>query len=1332
MDITEVRRRFAAYGAGELTETELRSTIRHALTEQPLLSSAYVALTEACRRANIIDPELHSTIIADITEITGPRPDPAPSRVPVQPDDDGRTVFSPRGRERAAASPQEPSEGFAAEGQGRPSDGRDRFAPNAPEPKAGLREPLGNADASPAGSASAVSATADPSGRTGPGGATGAGSTTGSTTGSAWDSPERLAEVAAPLSLGSVLKGRFELVEELGRGGMGVVYKALDRRSGDGKDRRYVALKVLNEEFKRHPLAVRSLQREARKAQKLAHPNIVTVFDFDRDGGNVFMVMELLSGRGLDEVIRDRGHGGLPTQRALEIVKALGAALSYAHEQGIVHCDFKPSNAFITEQGVVKVLDFGIARAAPVRAERGEKTIFDAGQLGAISPPYASLEMLNHEEPDVRDDVYALACVSYELLTGRHPFNRIDAAKAQATGLQPIPVRTLARSQWQALRQGLAFTRADRTATVDAFVSQLVERPRRTAWWVVAASLAAIGIAIAVIVPGQWEAHQARELSQALTTAHAGTFSGALARLKAAPARLRERVLLDDSTRAALIAHFRAAMQKLIAAPGYDYPRASAMLGELEKLLPDSSEVTTLRKQLGADQQAVLRGQIERRDRLLAQDILVPTQGADNATAALERIRRIDPDNQALVDPRVTSAYLAAGTAALSTGRPALAKEIAEAALTFTNDTRLADLKDRARAEITRSANLRRAAELERKVAALDPRTPGFLDEVLASRDDVSALATAAPNSPALARLQASLQGVVLQKIKQQLVEHDIAGARALLLNVGELLPAQVVAGARASVAAAARVEEDRDLDLLDRVRTAVLTGRLGQRGTSGALEVYQEIQASGASPAMLAEARDLLAYGHLRLARRARTAGDSASALKDLTDGQGLQASTVLQQRLAAERALLGQGAQGAADRTRLSELDSARQHFAESLRSATLEASQLAVMAEALDRLEALGSSAQEIDSGLRQIEDRVIGEVARLQQQSGMEAAQLFARQASATVLGSERIAEVARQLRHSAVRSSGFAPEILAVRNELTDTIAKPEVSPAWANSVQRLIQKLGAVVPADDPAIADARRVASATFTRSAASAREHKRYSEAANLLATAREFDPQSAELARETAALAHDRETVAQEAAIEEQHVGIEALKRKLTDQVAAGDLAAANTTANALRRVLGGSVYASRELPQILTDGYAQLAKTQLAAGHVDVALETLASGRKKFGSSPQLKNLEARYVAVGDLYDRLSTAVKLNAGEQRRSLEALRVAEGPDFPVIERMLARTLANRIADQRAVERPAVAANLLEAGREIFPGYAAALEQGTAGALPKTGIPVTVDEPNR
>ena len=174
-----------------------------------------------------------------------------------------------------------------------------------------------------------------------------------------------------PPTRGSVLKGRFELIDELGRGGMGVVYRALDRTNVEFKDRNpYVAIKLLNEEFKRHPLAVRALQREARKAQKLAHPNIVAVFDFDRDGGNVYMVMELLSGRSLDLRLRNEWTHGLDVATVTRYLGAMGAALSYAHEQGIVHADFKPSNVFLTDEGVIKVLDFGVARRPSRSATR--------------------------------------------------------------------------------------------------------------------------------------------------------------------------------------------------------------------------------------------------------------------------------------------------------------------------------------------------------------------------------------------------------------------------------------------------------------------------------------------------------------------------------------------------------------------------------------------------------------------------------------------------------------------------------------------------------------------------------------------------------------------------------------------------------------------------------------------------------------------------------------------------------------------------------------------------------------------------------------------------
>ena len=250
----------------------------------------------------------------------------------------------------------------------------------------------------------------------------------------------------------------------LGAGGMGVVYKAQDRIKVEAKDRNpYVAIKVLNEDFKAHPEAFISLQRECSKAQRLAHPNIATVYDFDRTGGMAFMTMELLDGQPLNEYFATQlPDSGLAFDDAWPIIEGLARALGHAHRNRIVHSDFKPGNAFICDNGEVKVLDFGIARAVKPPGQ-ADTTTFDAGKLGALTPTYASPEMLDGEPPDPRDDIYALGVVSYILLSSTHPFDRHPANLAQAMDLKPKPIANLTRTQNEALARALDFDRDKRT-----------------------------------------------------------------------------------------------------------------------------------------------------------------------------------------------------------------------------------------------------------------------------------------------------------------------------------------------------------------------------------------------------------------------------------------------------------------------------------------------------------------------------------------------------------------------------------------------------------------------------------------------------------------------------------------------------------------------------------------------------------------------------------------------------------------------------------------------------------------------------------------------------
>ncbi|HEY8608962.1 MAG TPA: serine/threonine-protein kinase [Noviherbaspirillum sp.] len=325
--------------------------------------------------------------------------------------------------------------------------------------------------------------------------------TTPSVTGST--PPLPLPEAAQTMKgVGDTLNGRFVLEECVGFGGMGMVYKALDLRKLEASDRKpYIAIKVLNVQFRGHPKSLIALQREAKKAQTLAHPNIVAVYDFDRDGSTVYLTMEYLAGKSLSQVLRNPEFHGMPYAEAMHIVAGMGRALAYAHERGFVHCDFKPANVIITDRGEVKVIDFGIARAIHKPTEEAEATVFDAGSLGGLTPAYASAEMLEHREPDPRDDVYALACITYELLTGRHPFDRMTAAEARNAGRKPQRPKDIGHGQWRALRNALAFRREARTPGVQRFLHEMgMERSGARPVVIVgattlAAALASAGIA---------------------------------------------------------------------------------------------------------------------------------------------------------------------------------------------------------------------------------------------------------------------------------------------------------------------------------------------------------------------------------------------------------------------------------------------------------------------------------------------------------------------------------------------------------------------------------------------------------------------------------------------------------------------------------------------------------------------------------------------------------------------------------------------------------------------------------------------------------------------
>jgi formylglycine-generating enzyme required for sulfatase activity len=308
--------------------------------------------------------------------------------------------------------------------------------------------------------------------------------------------PSREKPAGRPMStgVGDILQGRFSLVALIGEGGMSRVFKAIDlRRVEAGAADSYVAVKVLTEPFSDYFGSIVALQRETHKLQSLTHPNVVRVIDCDRDGHTVFMTMEYLAGESLQKKLRAVRSTGLDHAAAISLVAAVGDALEYAHRNHIVHGDLKPGNIIVTDKGTVKVIDFGMARFI-ARPEEG----LAAEPLGkttpkAVTPRYASPEMVAGRDPEPADDVYALACIAYEALSGRHPFGRLSDPRSRDPRAQPPRPREMRRHQHAALVKALAYDRQQRTASVRQFLDEFLATRRdvvTTHWrWLVALSI---------------------------------------------------------------------------------------------------------------------------------------------------------------------------------------------------------------------------------------------------------------------------------------------------------------------------------------------------------------------------------------------------------------------------------------------------------------------------------------------------------------------------------------------------------------------------------------------------------------------------------------------------------------------------------------------------------------------------------------------------------------------------------------------------------------------------------------------------------------------------
>ncbi|UXI02677.1 serine/threonine-protein kinase [Photobacterium sp. TY1-4] len=265
------------------------------------------------------------------------------------------------------------------------------------------------------------------------------------------------------LDSGDIIDNRYRIVSLIGRGGLCEVYQAKDLiLESEGIDASDVAIKVLQSNTFENPDYNDLLIKEAKQTQSLSHPNIVKVFGFGFDKF-YYLVMELLDGETLEDIILRSRPNGLPPKKTLSLLKQIVSAFNYAHSMGVVHSDLKPSNIMLTRSGVIKIFDFGVARAQSLSVDKYASITHDESSIIAgYTPAYASPSLISGNSPSFQDDIYAFSCIAYELVTSKHPYNRTPSNQAQEQALKLTRPKQLPGYLWKVLFSGLQFNPSER------------------------------------------------------------------------------------------------------------------------------------------------------------------------------------------------------------------------------------------------------------------------------------------------------------------------------------------------------------------------------------------------------------------------------------------------------------------------------------------------------------------------------------------------------------------------------------------------------------------------------------------------------------------------------------------------------------------------------------------------------------------------------------------------------------------------------------------------------------------------------------------------------
>ncbi len=1146
-------------------------------------------------------------------------------------------------------------------------------------------------------------------------------------TGTDWAQP-REAATATRVEIGSLMRGRFKLEKVLGQGGMGSVFLASDQIKVRAKDKQpLVALKVLNEDFKQHPDSFIALQREASRQQKLAHPNIATVYDFDQtEDGLAFLVMELLEGEALNDFIKKtvKPKGGLPFTEAFPMVAGLGAALVYAHERNIVHSDFKPGNCFLSKAGQMKVLDFGIARAVknPGAAE-GEQTIFDPGKLGALTPAYASVEMLEGEEPDTRDDIYALACVAYELLTGKHPFNKIPANKARDSGLKPEPIKTLTRKQWRGLERGLAYLRADRSQSTQEFLHEFegVTSPWKNPF--IVGPIAAAVLLVAGFAPVKNYLEDS-DINARIALAQ----SGEPAKIEAVLAGMVDDGL--DTTRQArilneakdkILAYFDQSARSNIDIDNgkYGFNAARLVLDKAKKypVYTDSSKLQDLEAYIERSEEIVLAEQYDKFNTALANGSLLAVDGEDDIHDAMAVVAQIDSDHPMLKDRRLAGAFATAVNTAIENEDYDFGEELTSEGLRLvTGDVNaekfLGNLNDKVAGAKDRAETGKKILEAIAAIqGALDAKTglAGYVD----IQDEIQNLAGLDPANELLEKLRADVEPRVKKELAALAQARNWGASELMYGDFSHMLRALGLHDLDAKTNA---LHEEFTAEV-GKLRAEVTTVVAADKLTPEASGLVAQLSAMAPRNELTADAHDQLATAYLTQAALARDQGDFTASKAALSSATALAPRAPVQQLIEAENTLvqreqgMDSAARDAARAARIAEFEQSYPTFATSIGALGSDPAALTSALAALAKLRQLNPTDSRLADSTTALAAAVASAGDALGQKGEWDDAVGLAR---AGIIDLPRASTLADKLvtfeeQRKLARIEADKQLVATAKTDIEKLLENPTADRAWRASIRQKMADITALGDPNDPWLKETGTRLATRYVERAQEMRTEQRFAEGANMLADAERFGPDTAGLAEEKAALAAATEAFEKEQEEQARLARLDGLRQTFETQAKASDVANAAKTLDALKREVGTAddSFVSTEAPRLLAGAYLRLATTKAAETDFASALRFAKACAELQPQRQECKLAVRDYTVDGnkqDLQKTFTRAGEFDLAEVLAKISEVQVLDPGVFSASESQWAQAVSTRIAALK--EAAGTGANdTIDRAKEVFAG---------------------------